>query len=135
MVNAGGDIAVVGTPGGRHDRPWRIGIRDPWDAMRIVAKVDVLAAVATSGTYERGEHVIDPHSGAPVSAQRSATVTGPGLAIADALATGLLAGGARAIGAIADLDDYEALLINLDGSASMTPGFPLIRMEPGRLVS
>jgi thiamine biosynthesis lipoprotein len=46
-------------------------------------------AVATSGAYERGDHVVDGRSDAqgPPRACRSATVVGPDLTFADAYAT------------------------------------------------
>ena len=40
--------------------------------------------LATSGTYERGAHVIDPHTGRPPTGLASLTVFGPRLAIVDA---------------------------------------------------
>jgi len=55
----------------------------------VVAGSDL--AVATSGTYERGLHVLDPFTGLPASFLRSVTVTGPDLAIADAYATAAVA--------------------------------------------
>jgi thiamine biosynthesis lipoprotein len=47
--------------------PWRIGVQHPLVRDRVAA---VLAtpddlAVATSGAYERGAHVVDPHTGRP----------------------------------------------------------------------
>lgn len=64
-VNAGGDVRVRGhsATGG----PWRIGVRHPWDPSAtclVLTGTDL--AVATSGVYERGEHVLDP-AGAPRS--------------------------------------------------------------------
>ena len=64
MVNAGGDIAVFGEP--EPGQQWRIGIRDPLSADRLLAVVALGGhdrAVATSGAYERGAHVLDPGSG------------------------------------------------------------------------
>lgn len=129
MVNAGGDVAVAGEPG--PGRGWRIGIRDPWDARRIAAVVEPQAgqtgraALATSGTYERGPHVIDPHTGRPAARVSSATVTGPDLDLADAFATGLLAAGEAGLEWIDAPGGYEALVIRPDGSLAHTAGFPL----------
>ena len=58
-------------------------------------------AVATSGTYERGLHVLDPDSGEPAQGLLAATVVGPDLAFVDALATGLLASGGKALARVA----------------------------------
>ncbi len=51
-------------------------------------------AVATSGQYERGAHIVDPHTGAPPRGLLSVTVVGPDLALADAYATAAFAMGA-----------------------------------------
>ncbi len=123
MVNAGGDIEVFGRPG--PDRPWRIGIQNPFDRSTIVAVVEPELAVATSGCYERGPHVYDPFRGEPAAAVASASVTGPALDLADALATGLVAGGLAALAHVEALAGYEALLIHHDGSRATTTGFVL----------
>jgi len=78
--------------------------------------------VATSASYERGAHLVDPHTGQPVSRAASATVTGPSLAQADALATALAVGGDAALEVISGLPGYQAYLIRPDGSESWTPG-------------
>ena len=85
--------------------------------------VDLDAAVATSGIYERGRHILDPHSGLPARGLLSATVTGPDLALSDALATGLFAAGERGLGSIAALEDYDAFVLGEDGTVLATPGF------------
>ena len=53
-------------------------------------------AVATSGTYERGFHVIDPKRRRPVTDLAAVTVIGPELTLTDAYATAALAMGAAA---------------------------------------
>jgi FAD:protein FMN transferase len=117
-INAGGDIRTRGR--------WRIGIQHPLEP-QAVAKVvegDDLA-VATSGAYERGEHVRDPHSGYAPAGILSVTVTGPDLGTADAYATAAFAmGGHRAPNWVARLDGYEAMTILADGRVLLTPGFP-----------
>lgn len=91
-VNAGGDVRVRG-----HDatgEPWRIGVRHPWDAAAtclVLTGTDI--AVATSGVYERGHHVLDPRRGVPATGLRSVTVVGPDLGVADAYATAAVAMG------------------------------------------
>lgn len=122
MVSAGGDVALFGEP--EPGRRWRIGVQNPFDRTTVVAVAEPAAAIATSGSYERGLHVVDPHTGEPVAAVASATVTGPEIDMADALATGLLAGGGEAISHLEALDGYEALLIGHDGSFRQTGGFP-----------
>jgi thiamine biosynthesis lipoprotein len=125
MVNAGGDLAVYDRPA--PDEPWRIGIRHPWRVDALACIIEAHAAVATSGAYERGEHLIDPHSGTPLTRAAAATVTGPSLAIADALATALVVAGAREIGLVTSLAGYDAYVIGRDGSELASDG---IRFAP-----
>ena len=54
-------------------------------------------AVASSGTYERGAHIIDPRVGVPAVGARAATVVGPNAGVADALATALVVDGRDAV--------------------------------------
>jgi FAD:protein FMN transferase len=117
-INAGGDIRTRGR--------WRIGIQHPREpqALAKVVEGDDLA-VATSGAYERGEHVRDPRTGAAPNGILSVTVTGPDLGTADAYATAAFAmGGHRAPNWTARLRGYEAMTILDDGRVLSTPGFP-----------
>ncbi len=120
MVNGGGDIAVHGAPPG--GGVWRVGIRHPWRPAALACVLEVAEAVATSGTYERGEHFFNPKPWLRVPATASATVTGPCLAIADALATALAVGGELAFGLLESLDGYEAYRVGADGSEQATKG-------------
>jgi FAD:protein FMN transferase len=124
MVNAGGDIALAGAP--EIARSWHIGIRDPWDATRVIAVVEGETAVATSGAYERGDHVLNPRTAEPASPIASATVTGPDLALADAFATGLLAAGESGLDWIGAVGGYEGLVVRTDGSMVGTSGIKLV---------
>ena len=123
VVNAGGDVRLRGGAG--PGRAWRVGIGDPFrpgELLTVVAGRDV--AVATSGTYERGEHVIDPHTGRPSADLVAVTVIGPSLTWADAFATAALAmDRSRAAGWLAELPRYAGLLVGADGEARHTPGF------------
>jgi len=120
LLNGGGDIAALGRPtaGGR----WRIGIRHPWRADALACVVAVDHAVATSGAYERGPHLLDPRSGRPAPAAASATVTGPSLAIADALATALAVGGDEVLARLETVDGYDGYLVRADGTEAATGG-------------
>lgn len=128
MVNAGGDVYTWGSPSPDRDEPWRIGVRHPWRPDALAGILEVDATVATSGTYERGEHLWNPHAGgAPSSAAVSATVTGPSLAVADALATALAVGGPPLLEVVDSLPGYEAWIIGPLGEESTTSG---IRWAP-----
>jgi thiamine biosynthesis lipoprotein len=124
LVNGGGDLACFGEPG--PGQRWRIGIRHPWltDALAGVVQLD--QALATSGTYERGAHLIDPHTGRAAFAAVSASVSGPTLALADGLATALAVGGDEVLALVRELDNYEAYLIRRDGTEASTDGMAFV---------
>ena len=122
IVNAAGDIASFGAM--ENNQPFRIGIVDPFEKSQLACVVELSAAVATSGTYERGNHLIDPHSSLPTARVASATVVGDDLGLADALATAVAVGGAEVLPLIEHLDGYEAFIIGLDTSRLWTAQFP-----------
>jgi thiamine biosynthesis lipoprotein len=125
MVNAAGDIASFGQlPAGQ---PFRIGIADPAAPRRLAGIVELTGAVATSGSYERGPHLIDPRSGLPAARLASASVTGPDLGLADALATGLAVAGPDGLAFVEAIAGYAALTIDIDGARRSTLGFPFAR--------
>ncbi len=127
LVNAAGDSASFGGP--QPGVRFRIGIVDPKDPKRLACVVDCPGAVATSGEYERGPHLIDPHTGQHVSRSASATVTGSDLGLADALATALAVAGEQALHLIEAIDEYEALVIDRDGIFHTTVGFPMAKLR------
>ena len=95
MINASGDIVLRG--GKPEGGPWNIGIASPDDVEKYVKFFDVTdGSVATSGDYEKGAHIIDPHTGLIAIGARSASVIGPDGAICDALATALMVDGVDA---------------------------------------
>ncbi|WP_262698585.1 MULTISPECIES: FAD:protein FMN transferase [Streptomyces] len=122
-VNGGGDVQLRGeaAPG----TPWRIGIAHPTRPGELVAVVTGRdLAVATSGTAERGAHILDPHTGEPATALASLTLTGRGLTRTDAYATAAFAMGAGARDWVEALDGHEGLGITTAGDIWRTPGFP-----------
>jgi thiamine biosynthesis lipoprotein len=122
MVNAAGDIAGFGGP--QPGTPFRIGIVDPFAPRQLACVVELIGAIATSGTYERSHHLVDPWTGRPVARAASASVSGPDLGLADALATAVAVCGSEGLAFIDDLEGYEALVISLDGTWQWTDGFP-----------
>jgi thiamine biosynthesis lipoprotein len=125
-ITAGGDVIAHGSP--EAERPWRIGIRHPHDAQAAacVVEADGDLAVATSGTYERGDHIINPASGDAPHDVLSVTVVGPDLGIADAYATAAFAMGSDGPTWALGLDGYEAMTILTNDVVLTTPGFPTI---------
>ncbi len=122
IVNAAGDIAAFGRPG--TGRPFRVAIVDPSDRRRLTVSSSSAAAIATSGTYERGEHLSDPRTGQRTARAASASVTGPDLGLADALATALAVAGAAGLAFIEPIEGYEGFIIGYDGSWKWTANFP-----------
>jgi FAD:protein FMN transferase len=122
-VSAGGDVVVRGRA--LPDDCWRVGIQHP-EVEDKLAKVVVGndLAIATSGTYARGDHVLDPHTRRPPAGVLSVTITGPELATADAYATAAFAMGLNGPAWTARLRGYEAMTILADGRVLSTPGFP-----------
>lgn len=107
-VNAGGDVYSISD-----GEPWICGIADPDDRMQVVQRAVVhgAAAVCTSGTYERGEHVVDPYHGTAAFGARAATVVGPNAALADAYATAICVQGPNAIEWFKDLGPAWSLFV------------------------
>jgi thiamine biosynthesis lipoprotein len=121
-INAGGDLVARGRPA--PDRLWQVGIRHPEAHEQVAAVIAVEdLAVATSGDYERGAHIVDPHTGSSPTGLQSVTVIGPDLGVADAYATAAFAMGAGGPAWTARLDGYDALCITDDGRVLSTPGF------------
>jgi thiamine biosynthesis lipoprotein len=123
-LNAAGDIRMRGSA--LPDSRWRVGIQHPVTLDRVAAVVECNdLAIATSGAYLRGDHVLDPHTGSPSSGLASATITGEDLATADAYATAAFAMGRHALDWTRTIAPYQSLLILDDQTAFSTAGFPL----------
>ena len=120
MVNAAGDIASFGGVGGF---AFRVGVVRPDAPGALACVVTLRGSIATSGDYLRGSHLRNPFTGEATTRVASASVTGPDLALADALATALAVGGDEVLARIERLEDYEALTIGLDGVRGWTTGF------------
>lgn len=95
QINAAGDLALRGGFfDGINVLPWNIAVINPENRQEIVEVFEIMdGAIATSGNYERGAHILDPHNGLIAIGARSATVIGPDGGLADALATALMVEG------------------------------------------
>jgi FAD:protein FMN transferase len=122
-ISAGGDMRLRGRA--IPELRWRVGIQHPYVRDRVAAVVEAAdLAVATSGAYARGDHVVDPHTRRPPAGILSVTIAGPELATADAYATAAFAmGGSAGPRWAARLDGYEAMSILADGTTLTTAGF------------
>ncbi len=128
-LNAGGDVIARGEPA--PGRPWRIGVRHPELPDRLATVIEAHdLAVATSGGYERGDHIIDPHTGRPPSGLLSVTVVGPDLSEADAYATAAFAMGREGLSWIDSLPGYAGCMITDQRRLVWTSGFARFKAGP-----
>jgi thiamine biosynthesis lipoprotein len=126
QVNAAGDLSLFG--GVEGDDPWSIGIRSPENKFQVLKVFDIFdGAIATSGTYELGAHIKDPHTGLIAIGARSATVIGPDGGLCDALATALVVTGrdGATIFSKPELQGYKVWVIDRNEDTAWTIGeFP-----------
>ena len=121
-VNAAGDVTCRGYQS--EGQPWVIGVRHPDDPYTIVTATEVLdGAIATSGEYERGKHILDPRTGEHQVALRSATVVGDDGGLADALATALLITGTDGVRWFAGMPEWSGYLIDGEVAHFFGPAF------------
>jgi FAD:protein FMN transferase len=118
-LSAGGDMVCrVAQPDGE---PWRIGIEDPHDPSRLVARVPVRdGAVATSGTAHRGDHLVDARTRRSPTGIASVTVIGPSLIWADIDATAAYAQGEDAATWMRTRPGRTGLVVWADGRCEVT---------------
>jgi thiamine biosynthesis lipoprotein len=114
-LSAGGDMVCQST-----GEPWQIGIENPLDPSRLIAKVPVRSgAVATSGTVHRGEHLRTADGGVA-----SVTVIAESLTWADIDATAAYALGQRAAEWLRSRPGRKALVVWADGTPELVEGRP-----------
>jgi len=115
-INAAGDVTCRGFQS--PDQPWVVGIRHPEFEHQVVRTAEIFdSAIATSGLYERGDHITDPSTGRQSVALDSATVIGPDGGLADAIATALVIAGVQGLKYFEFLPGWSGYLIK-DGRAS-----------------
>ena len=123
LVNGGGDIQCRSD--GSFD--WGVAIADPRDSSRVILAVgDPQAprfAVATSGSAERGEHIVDARGGVAGVGLLSVTIVGASITDVDIAATTAFALGAQARDWVEAHDGFEALAVLADGGMWTTSGF------------
>jgi thiamine biosynthesis lipoprotein len=111
-IYAGGDVLCRGRPGDAE--AWSVGLRLPQRPEHAgAALVMNEAAIASSGAYERGDHIWGP--GDAGVGLLGATVVGPRLGTADALATAVFADQGQSFDWLARYPDYSTVLFTADG--------------------
>ena len=118
VISAGGDIIARGTPPG--GTAWTAAIRDPEDVDAVLGTVTLTdSAIATSGRYERGDHIWTTLDDA--DALTSVSVLGPDLGIADAVATAIFAGGLCDATWLGRFGDYQFVAVTEDRRILRSP--------------
>ena len=123
QVNAAGDLTLRG--GNLLDsgvvEPWKVGVVNPDNTLEVFRVFEIYdGAIATSGAYERGAHIVDPFTGTIAIGAASSTVIGPDGGLTDAMATALMVTGESGAGLFArpELAEYSAWCIDRhEGSA------------------
>jgi thiamine biosynthesis lipoprotein len=119
MVEAGGDLRVIGHPPGR--RKWHIGVQHPRHSDKILTVLKMSnKSVATSGDYEnyffekeiRYHHLMNPKTGKPSRDCISVTILTGDTLKADILATAVFVlGPEKGIKLIEELPDTEGIIV------------------------
>ena len=132
-IEAGGDIQSYGR--NSEGKIWSVGIRNPLELEKneIIKKVvyGENLAIATSGTYIRGQHIYNPKEKDTVLDDIvSLTVIGPNIYEADRFATAAFAMGRKGIVFVENLEGFEGYTIDSNGIAVETSGFGQYTKEP-----
>ena len=121
MVNAGGDIATLGTK--PDDEDWLIGLQNPENKAESVTEFQLAGqAIATSGNYERYfnksyevGHIMDPSTGRDVYKCSSSTIIAENCSVADILATAIFVlGPEQGVALVETLPDVDVLVLDHD---------------------
>ncbi len=129
IINAGGDMRVIGDHGGK---PWTVAVRHPrLDTPLGWFEVSEGVSIVTSGDYERFflhdgkryHHILDPGTGVSVMSNMSVTISAPTAAIADALSTAMFVlGYEKGVAIIEAMPDTEAIWVNAKQEVQMSSG-------------
>jgi FAD:protein FMN transferase len=128
ILDIGGDIRAFGQA--------TLGIADPsdpFDNAEPLTRVRIMnRAVATSGSYARGGHIVDPRTGLATSAA-SASITADDCVTANALATALcILPPQEGLALLESVHDAEGLLIRANGTVLRSSGFRRFEQTPLR---
>jgi FAD:protein FMN transferase len=118
IVDVGGDALGLGAHQGH---AWAAGIVDPMNRTSLLVSVSLEgdhAAIATSGTAERGEHIWSTND----SPYLQVTVMARDIVTADVLATAILAGGHWTADELTQRWNIDVLTVDREGMLEMTPG-------------
>jgi len=125
IINAGGDIRIIGSHNGK---PWHIGLRHPRNKGEVLGTLSLVGdiSIVTSGDYERYfdyegkryHHILDPQTGFPATTSQSATVITQQATLADAWSTALFVQGESGLSMMSKLG-YAAMTVDQQGRIHM----------------
>lgn len=117
-ISLGGDMQMGDPPPHSYLQDgWKVGITNPLRPGEVSAALSMQrGAVATSGTSERGRHLVDPRNGQASEYWSSVTVTGPSLTWADAFATTACVIGSEGLDWVHRFEGYAAMGVRPDGT-------------------
>jgi len=117
LINAGGDIVARSNT----THTWNIAIASPFNTKESIAELNVdNLSIATSGSYQKGSHIYDPHTKLPIDSLASVTIFGPDITTADVFATAAFAMGDKAADFIASQENYQAIIVDKSGNIQTT---------------
>ena len=131
LINAGGDVRVIGTrPDGK---PWRIGVQDPRQSDGISAKLALTQwdTMETSGDYQRFimkngirySHLLNPRTGEQPREVASVTIVSNSSTYGDILSKPIFVLGVeKGLELLKQFPGNEAIIITIDGKKIVTPG-------------
>ncbi len=138
IINAGGDIRLIGSHSGQ---AWRIGLRHPRNKGQVLGTLALSGdiSIVTSGDYERYfiqdgkryHHILDPQNGWPATASQSATVIADRAALADAWSTALFVQGAAGLNDL-QKKGYAAMAVDQAGKMHFNKAMQSIFLPAGK---
>jgi thiamine biosynthesis lipoprotein len=130
IINMRSSIAVFGP------RSWEIGVQHPRKPKELLGTVELQdgQALATSGDYERGRHIIDPRTGQPAAACAGVTLIGKDAGELDALSTAVFVlGTLEGIRLLEQLGGVQGVVVDVMGKVWGTKGTKLIKINNDQL--
>jgi len=132
IIDAGGDLRLIGQHG---KQAWRIGIRSPRDAKKMLGVLHLQGdvSVVTSGDYERFfmengkryHHILNPQTGCPSVKSQSVTVVAKQAMLADAWSTAVFVLGKKGVD-LANKQALQVLGVDEDGQTFKSEGWHLL---------
>jgi FAD:protein FMN transferase len=121
-VEIAGDVQISGK--NYKGQSWKVGIQNPFNLAEIIKMIYLSnKGIATSGNYQRGEHIYDPISKRNANEVASITVIADNIFEADKFATAAFAMGERGMKFIENLPGVEGYMVTKNKTAILTSGF------------